>query len=281
MRSTARPSGLVRLPLLILALAGCGSAVPAATPTGEAAAAPVAAPAPLSTTASVGALDPAAPAKPATPEPEVLAKDSPLPGMTRLSTEEGDFVKKACTPLAAALEAAARKKKLAGPADRNAFLQEFLANPPNLPRVDVARCSDLLLRDLRAYLAATIESEAHVNIGRIVVSLATALELEPPRLCPSAGPVPADLRALAAGPWVSKADDWAAPGWACTRFDLGGQPQRFQYQLVTDKSAGTWEVVARGFPVKGGPPTELYARGRIEGGQIKPSREVFRRAVAK
>ena len=46
--------------------------------------------------------------------------------------------------------------------------------------------------------------------------------------------------------------------------------------LVTTPTS--WEVIARGFPVKGGAPTELYARGRIEGGHIQPSREVYRRA---
>ncbi len=80
---------------------------------------------------------------------------------------------------------------------------------------------------------------------------------------------------------MSKTEDWAAPGWGCAHFNLAGESQRFQYQLVTDGKAGTWEVVARGFPVKGGAPTELYARGRIEEGHIKPSREVYRRAAAR
>jgi hypothetical protein len=212
-------------------------------------------------------------------EPDVLAAESSPPGVSKLSKEEADEAKKTCAPLAEAIAKAAQKRKPSGPAERSAFLEEILAHPPKLPKVDVARCADLLVRDLRAYLAAMIESEAQMGLGRLVVGLATALEQEPPVLCPSAGPVPADLGALAlgAGPWVSKPSDWGAPGWKCARFALAGEPQRFQYQLVTDATAGTWEVIARGFPVKGGEPTELYSHGRIEDGHIKPSRNVYRR----
>lgn len=252
--------------------------MPPAGANGEAAPSPtVAASVAPSASAAASATAPAAPHK-APPEPEVLAAESSPPGLTKLSKDEAEAVQKTCTPLTDALAAAAKKKKLAGPSDRNAFIQEFLQSPPKLPNVDVARCADLILRDLRAYLAATIESEAKMNIGRVVVGLATSMEREPPELCASAGPVPADLGTVSAGPWTSQPSDWSAPGWACARFDLAGQPQRFQYQLVTDAKAGTWEVIARGFPVKGGAATELYARGRIEGGQIHPSREVYRRA---
>lgn len=191
------------------------------------------------------------------------------------------MAKKACAPLADALASAAKKQKLAGAVDRYGFIQEFLQSPPRLAHVDVPKCANLLLRDVRAYLAGTIESEASSNLGRIVVGLATSMEREPPDLCASAGPVPADLEALRAGRWTSKTEDWSAPGWACARFNLAGEPQRFQYQLVTRAGSATWEIIARGFPVKGGPATELYARGRIEGGHIQPSREVYRRALTK
>jgi hypothetical protein len=240
-----------------------------------AAEAPASAAAPAASTAVVAPPGPPAAAVPA--EPEVLAKDTSPPGVARLSKEEAEAAKKTCAPLAEAIAKAAQKRKPAGPAERNAFIEEILANPPKLPKVDVAHCADLLLRDMRGYVAAMVESEAHMAIGRIVVGLATALELEPPALCASAGPVPTDLGALAAGPWISQPGDWAAPGWKCARFALSGEAQRFQYQLVTDAAAGTWEIVARGFPVKGGEPTELYAHGRLEGGHIKPSREVYRR----
>ena len=256
-------------------LAGCSPSVPPAAANGEAAPPPAAA---SVTSVATSAVDQAPPTPAAAPEPEVLATDSSPPGITRLSKEEAEVARKTCTPLTNAVAAAAKKKKLASPADRDAFVQEFLQNPPKLPHVDVARCAELILRDMRAYAAATLENEAMMNIGRAVVGLATSLEREPADLCASAGPVPADLGALAAGPWRSKPEDWSAPGWACAHFNLAGEPQRFQYQIVTNAKVGTWEVIARGFPVKGGAPTELYARGRIEGGHIQPSREVFRRS---
>ncbi len=265
--------------IVALALAACSPSVPPAGANGEAPPPPAAAPA----TSAAPSPDPTPPAPPPAPPkpagPEVLATDSSPPGITKLSKEEREVAAKTCAPLSDAVAAAAKKKKLSRPADRNAFIQEFLANPPKLPRIDVAKCADLLVRDVRAYLAGTIESEAKMNLGRVVVGLATSLEREPPDLCASAGPVPADLGAVAAGPWASKTQDWSAPGWACARFDLADEPQRFQYQLVTTPTH--WEVIARGFPVKGGEPTELYARGAIEGGHIQPSREVFRRAVTK
>jgi len=269
-----------RLPAAIVALSlvGCSAAVPPAGASAEVATAPVAT-ATVAPAASEPA--PAPPSPPRSPEPEVLASESSPPGISKLSKEEGEFAHKACAPLSNALATAAKKEKLAGATDRNAFIQEFLRNPPRLAGVDVPKCADLLLRDMRGYLAAMIESEAKMSLGRVVVGLASALEKEPAELCPSAGPVPADLGALAAGPWASKAEDWTGRGWACSRFNLAGEPQRFQYEIVTNGKAGTWEVIARGFPLKGGAPTELYARGRIEGGHIQPSREVYRRALTR
>jgi hypothetical protein len=258
-----------------MVLLACGGATPPAQPTGEI---PVAA-APAPTTSAAPASSPA-PA-PAPKEAEVLAHDSAPPGLTKLSEDEKAFAEKSCGPLADAVAAAVKKKNLHSPGERIALVQSILQDPPKLAGVDVPRCTDLMVRDLGMYLAAAIEAEASMSIGRVVVGLATAAEREPPGLCASAGPVPADLGVLAAGPYASTDADWSAPGWKCARFDLVGQPQRFQYQLVTDAAAGTWEVIARGFPVKGGAPTELYARGRIEGGAIKPSREVYRRAVRK
>ncbi len=267
-RLSALGAGLSSLVLL-----ACGASPPPAQPSIEAPAATAAGPSP-----SVQAVSLPAPV-PSPKEPEVLARDVPPPGVSKLSDDERAFEEKSCKPLVDAIAAAVKRKKPAGAADRNAIVASLLQDPPKLAGVDVGRCADLMLRDLRAYLASAIESEAQMSIGRIVVGLATAMERDPPAVCASAGPVPADLGALAAGPWASHPEDWSAPGWRCARFDLAGQPQRFQYQLVTDTAAGTWEVIARGYPVKGGAPTELYARGRIEGGVVKPSREVYRRAA--
>lgn len=232
---------------------------------------------PATIAAPSSAPEAAAPA-PRPDEPEVRAADSTPPGVEAVSKGDQAFASKSCKPLTDAIAAAAKKKKLGTAAERTAFTEEMLQHPPQVGKLDVARCADIMLRDLRGYLARTAESEAEMNIGRIVVGLAAASEHEPPSLCASAGPVPADRGALGEGAWTSKAEDWSAPGWKCARFDLAGQPQRFQYRLVTDAKAGSWEVVAVGTPVKGAGATELYARGKLESGRVQPTREVFRRA---
>jgi hypothetical protein len=276
--------------LLVAGLvAGCGSSSAApVSPNAETSSAPSpSAPLPPHEAAAPGASgEPSAKASapaasaPAPKGSEVLAADSSPPGVTKLSKEEAEVARKSCKPLADALATAAKSKKIASNADRNAFVEKFLEAPPKLAHVDVARCADLILRDLRAYVAATIESEARLNLGRIVVGLATSLEREPPEFCASAGPVPAEPIAAGA-PFQSKPGDWAAPGWKCARFDLAGEPQRFQYELVTDPKAGTWEIVARGRPIAGAAATELYSRGRLENGHFQPSRDVYRRAPTK
>lgn len=295
MRIAPSPRPIVALVALVAlaALWGCGAAPTAAPPSAPTAeGAPSGAPAASAEPAPIAPIAPSAgpraqssgssaAAASAPAGPEVLARDSSPPGIRRLSPEESKELETTCKPLADAMVQAAKKAKPKNATDRNAFMEEFLANPPKLGKVDTARCAGLMLDELKGFLAHTIESEASMSIGQIVIGLSMSLEAEPPALCPSAGPVPADLAALAAAPYASKADDWSARGWKCVRFDLTGQPQRFQYRFVTDDKAGRWEVVARGYSVKGGAPTELYARGRIEDGHIRPSREVYRRAVGK
>ena len=51
----------------------------------------------------------------------------------------------------------------------------------------------------------------------------------------------------------------------------------FQYELRSDATAKTFEVIARGYPVQGAPPTELYVAGKVESGAIDPSVPVMRR----
>ena len=221
---------------------------------------------------------PALPTTPKTPESDVLASDSSPPGITKLSKEEGEAAQKTCKPLADALAAAAKKEKLAGATGRYAFVQQFLQNPPKLAHVDVAKCAEPAPSRHaclpRRHDRERSEDEPRPRRGRPrdVARARAAGSLRKRRAHPGR------FGALTAGSWTSKAEDWSAPGWACARFNLAGEPQRFQYQLVTNAKAGTWEVIARGFPVKDGSPTELYAHGRIEDGHIKPSRDVYRRA---
>lgn len=264
--------------------AGCGPsspepAAPAAGPQSgtatPASAAPSAEPAPV-TTADVPSPAPTASAvAEAPPKPGVPADSVPVPGTDPLSEAEAKELSTKCKKLSDAIVAAAKK----GGAKKRPIdhVEEVLANPPKLAGVDVPRCSELLRRETVTYLARSREAEAKLSLKRIVVGLVTALEREPPVLCPSAPPVPASLDAVKERPYASTADDWNTEGWKCVRFELVGGPQVFQYELRTDAKARSYEVVARGWPVRGGPQTELYIGGKIESGAIDPSMPVMRR----
>ena len=88
---------------------------------------------------------------------------------------------------------------------------------------------------------------------------------------------PAFIEALKNKAYESTPAEWKAEGWTCARFDLLGSPQFFQYELRTDAKAKTFEVIARGYPVWGAPPTELYVAGKVEKGTIDPGAPVMRR----
>jgi hypothetical protein len=153
---------------------------------------------------------------------------------------------------------------------------EALQRGVSAPGVDVARCSDLIRRDLLIYRARMIESEAINNIKMISLGLASASSGDPHTVCPSAGPTPPDLAAFQHAPVDAPASAWSTPGWSCVRF-LPQVPLRFQYELRTDPSAKTYEIVARGFPVAGQPAVELFQQGRAENGAFQPSSNVLRR----
>jgi hypothetical protein len=199
----------------------------------------------------------------------------PPPGTNPLSEAESKELASKCKKLTDAIAAAAKK---AGTGKRPIDLvEEVLANPPKLAGVDVPRCSELMRRDTVSYLASARESEAKLSLKRIVVGLMSALEKEPPVLCASAPPVPASVETVKTTPYASTADDWKAEGWKCARFDLVGGKQVFQYELRTDPKARSFEVIARGWPVAGGPRTELYIAGKVESGAIDPSMPILRR----
>ena len=275
------PTGLRRAALITsLALAGCGpsspepvSPAPTAQPTAGAAAVPTAEPT-STATADPAATASAAPTAPA-PKPGVPADSVPPPGTNPLSEAEGKELSSKCKKLTDAIAAAAKK---AGAGKRPIdVVEEVLASPPKLAGVDVPRCSDLMRRDTVSYLASSRESEARLNLKRVLVGLMTALEKEPPALCASAPAVPPSVETVKATPYASTADDWKAEGWKCARFDLVGGKQVFQYELRTDPKARTFEVIARGWPVAGGPMTELYVAGKVESGAIDPATQVMRR----
>jgi hypothetical protein len=271
---------IVLLALSALAI-GCATAAPAdpASPSPGAGAAASASPAsPASSAATAGAATAVATTEPAAspaPRPGVLA-DSSLPaGVSALAEAEQKELAGKCKKLVDAIAAIARKdgaKKR--PID---YIGEVLANPPKLPGTDVPRCSELLRRDTVAYLARSREGEARVSLKTILVGLMSAIAHEPPELCASAPAVPASLDAVKDKPYASTGADWSSVGWKCVRFDPSGGPQVFQYELRTDAKARSYEIIARGYPVQGGAPTELYIAGKVENGAIDPSSPLMRR----
>lgn len=265
--------------------AGCGPSSPeaaspsaSAQPSGSASASTSSSSneAPAASGAPESAAAPAATAEAvAAPKPGVPFDSVPPPGTNPLSDTESAELKSKCKKFADAVTAAAKK---AGAGKRPIDgLFEALANPPKVAGVDVARCSELMRRDTIEYFAHSREAEAKINLRRIMVGLMSALDGSAPALCASAPAVPAALASVKEQPYSSKPEDWKAEGWRCARFDLSGAPQVFQYELRTDPKGKTYEVIARGYPVQGGPATELYIAGKVESGAIDPSTPILRR----
>lgn len=263
-------------------LSACGSTTtdaqsPAPTASATSTAAPAADP---SATATAAATSSAAPTSDPTASAPPAKKGVPLessapPGAQPLTDDEAKELESKCKKLADAVAAAA--KKTGGKKRPVDVVQEVIAHPPKLPGVDIPRCGALMERELTDYLARTRESEAKLNLKRILVSLGSAIEASPPKFCASAGPTPPDLATVKDIPYQSTPADWQAPGWKCAVFDLSGAPQVFQYELRTDAKAQSFEVIARGYSVRGAAATEIYVAGKVENGKIDPSTPVLRR----
>ena len=270
--------GRVAVTAIAVALSACGPASPdpvAPAETASAQATSSTPPPPLSTT-TASAPTAASTAEPAAPQKKgVPIETSPPPGTQPLTEDEAKELEGKCKKLADVIAAAA--KKSGGKKRPIDVIQDVLASPPKLAGVDVPRCGALMQREMIDYLARTRESEAKLNLKRILVSLSTAMEGSPPSLCASAGPTPPDVATVKDIPYQSSAADWQAAGWKCARFDLSGAPQVFQYELRTDAKAQSFEIIARGYPVRGAAPTELFVAGKVEGGKIDPSAPVLRR----
>jgi len=267
---------------LIVAAAGCGPSSPdPASPSASAqpatSAAASSSPDVAASTSPTATASPSATAEPAAaaPKPGVPYDSVPSPGTNPLSDVEAKELQSKCKKLTDAVTAAAKK---AGAGKRPIDgLFEALANPPKVAGVDVPRCVELMKRDTIAYFAQTREGEAKINLRRVIVGLMSSLDQASPAFCGSAPPVPASLEMVKDQPYSSKPEDWKADGWKCARFDLSGAPQVFQYELRTDAKAKSYEVIARGYPVQGGPATELYIAGKVESGAIDPSTPILRR----
>lgn len=280
-RRPLRPAAAAAVLALVPWLAAaCGPATPdPATPAPDASGTSTATPPPADSTTtpepSATAAASAAEPPPAPPKPGVPYDSVPIPGTSPLSADEAKELKAKCKKFTDAVTAAAKK---AGAGKRPIDgLFEALASPPPVAGVDAPRCADLMRRDTVEYLARTRENEAKINLRRVMVGLMGALDKSPPALCPSAPAVPAALATVRDVPYASKPEDWQAEGWKCARFDLAGGQQVFQYEMRTDDKSRSYEVIARGYPVQGGPATELYIAGKVESGALDPSTPILRR----
>ena len=206
----------------------------------------------------------------------LLASDSEPKGVAPLTDAERRELRGACQPLGHAVAQAAPRQST--PMQGVEAAEQVLAHPPELRGVDVPHCTNLLQRQLRRYRAGLIEDEAITGLKTIMVGMASAYQAEPRHLCPSAPGVPADLAPLETGSYASTSADWQADGWRCVHFDRStAGPQRFQYELRVDRAAESFEIVARGFPVRGYGPEELFLRGKVQGNRLEPSSAVYRR----
>lgn len=264
-------------PLAIAAPISCGS--PAAT-SGEPADSPdkasggQEAKAQGSAASSPPASDPAAPAPStgvtaggaspaATPSAAPAEKTEPPP--EPISDAERKELQSKCGPLQRAMQ------KIKG-SDPEAILAEALQKPPKMPAADLERCSALLSRSVKLYVAAAVEVEAKLMMTRLVKGMVAAYQ-EKRALCPSSErPVPADLARLKADPYTSTAADWETPSWKCLGFSTEGQAQRFQYEVKSDPGGKKFTVIARGFPHRNGPAVELVQEGSItdKGVEVAP-----------
>jgi hypothetical protein len=261
--------------LLVVGASACGGRPEAATPTPEPSA-PTAEPASLPGAPPLGtASQPTGASEPASspPRPPRPAADSSPDGLDPLTDAERTEFEQRCKAFVSAVTQAGKKAGRTKSSTEIAL--DVLANPPKSPGVDSERCAPLMKRELVAYRARTIEIEAILALKQLAFAMADA-HAKNGALCPSAPAIPSALDGLAKEPYASTSKDWSAPGWLCVNFAIS-PPQRFQFELRSDAGAASYEIVARGFPVEGGPATELFVRGKVEAGQLSPSQEIFRR----
>lgn len=229
-----------------------------------------------SSSAGASAAAPSA-SPPATTPPARTGPPEPPP----LTDSEKKDMERTCKPLVQALNAAMRKAPAKSPgsskdpaaegsgkADAVEVLKQVLAKPPKMPAADRDRCAVLLERSIREYQAAMIQTEARTVVEMLARRVMSAY-LENKKLCPSSPPVPTKVAAVASAPFVSTSADWEAPGWKCLGFDFAGQTQRFQYEVVADAAAQSFEVIARGAPMQGGGVVEFFQRGQLKSGKLE------------
>jgi hypothetical protein len=255
------------VPFLFLAACSASPAAPAspiAPSSSSSSAAPDAAPT-ASATPTTSAKAPVATAT-------AVASSAPVAPPATLTATEREEMKKSCKPILDAIALSRSKGKRPDEA-----LEQVLASPPK--KVDapvVARCGELLRREIASYMQATMEVEAQTTVTMISKLMVAAYEMERPDgsthlLCGSMPAVPADLHALDKGPIKTIEADWSA--WKCARFSLADQAQRYQYDVQVN--GARFVVRARGYTADRARLVTISLAGEVRGDGIaleKPTR---------
>lgn len=219
--------------------------------------------------------DPPAPSSsPAAPSAKLtLVTDGPPAGVAPLSETEKAELQYACGSY---MQAVAQRvgPGAGGRAETTVRVLEALKDDTSNPR-----CKSLAQRELAAYLAETRETAARNDMRIMMVGMAQAHERNGV-LCPPSPPVPVDLASLAEGTrgHVAPEASYDTEAWSCNGFHPHGRPQFYQYE-VSRPDAAHFEIIARGYPVPGGPLSELVLTGEVRDGAVKLHSEVFRREL--
>lgn len=235
-----------RAAVAALFVAACSQPAPAAPPPSPAPTSvvpaastpPVAAPAP--------AVEPTK-AQPAPIAPPQLADESTAPGIVPLSAEEERESKRQCTSSLGKLQRDVQSTN--GRLARTEKLLQLLKTSADIDE----RCRELLTRSTEAYLAATHESAATIQLKTMLVGLSAHFE-RTRELCASARP-----------------DD---PAWACVKAPVPPQ-SRFRYGLHVDGQHYTLTATGNAIPSAG--LTELFIEGNVEDGKVDLGAPVMRR----
>jgi hypothetical protein len=176
-----------------------------------------------------------------------------------------------CKPFMAALMSAAQKSAATKGTNQEkmAAAMKEMQRPAEMSEADYGACQSLFLRELRTYQQRAVESEATATLAGLATGMKSKWEQDK-TLCPSSKkPVPADLKVLSSGSYITKDGDWSDPAWACIAWGGTGERQRFQYEIKTDAKKRTFELVARGYPGGDGKLVTFTRAGKIVGDAVE------------
>jgi len=153
-----------------------------------------------------------------------------------------------------------------GPQAAESSLQSV--QPPGIVELSpdlFGECSMAMARGIRRFQSAAAESEAYVVVRHIALLMTQAYRRDQRYCPPTVTPLPPTLDQLGNDGYLAKDGDFKEPAWTCLGLDLEGAKLHFQYELkVPEGTRGrTFEVLARGRPVKLGPMIELRRVGKL------------------